>query len=334
MGNLLRVLNDKGHVPKVNLFVDFEKAQPTETEQKVYDKVAVILERAPNIISDLQSYQGAGEQIREAISKPSSEDYQEKAWSAVCPLVMQLKTFYEFCTELETALTSILTVLCSADMTAMAHLETHQALTKQLAEILDFSLKFDDLKMNNPSIQNDFSYYRRTMSRKRLESSDLRSAGASSSSLDGEVEMRDDVANRMSLFYAHPTPLLNALSTATKKFVEMHVDLPLENTTDCLSMMACVCRVMTENPAYHSRFENEETLYFCLRVMVGVIILYDHVHPVGAFAKNAPIDIHKSVKVLKDHSKKTDGLLNALRFNTKHFNDEQTPKSTKTLLSS
>ena len=24
MGNLLRVLNDKGHVPKVNLFVDFE----------------------------------------------------------------------------------------------------------------------------------------------------------------------------------------------------------------------------------------------------------------------------------------------------------------------
>ena len=39
---------------------------------------------------------------------------------------MQLKTFYEFCAELETALTSILTVLCSADMTAMAHLETHQ----------------------------------------------------------------------------------------------------------------------------------------------------------------------------------------------------------------
>lgn len=26
-------------------------------------------------------------------------------------------------------------------------------------------------------------------------------------------------------------------------------------------------------------------------VQVGVIILYDHVHPVGAFAKNAPIDV-------------------------------------------
>jgi len=30
---------------------------------------------------------------------------------------------------------------------------------------------------------------------------------------------------------------------------------------------------------------------FCLRVMVGVIILYDHVHPVGAFAKTSPIDV-------------------------------------------
>ena len=26
-------------------------------------------------------------------------------------------------------------------------------------------------------------------------------------------------------------------------------------------------------------------------LQVGVIILYDHVHPVGAFAKNAPIDV-------------------------------------------
>ena len=43
------------------------EAQPTETEKKVYDEVAVVLERAPSIIADLQKYQGAGEQIREVI---------------------------------------------------------------------------------------------------------------------------------------------------------------------------------------------------------------------------------------------------------------------------
>jgi len=42
---------------------------------------------------------------------------------------------------------------------------------------------------------------------------------------------------------------------------------------------------------YRSKFANEETVMFCLRVMVGVIILYDHVHPVGAFAKTSPIDV-------------------------------------------
>ena len=42
---------------------------------------------------------------------------------------------------------------------------------------------------------------------------------------------------------------------------------------------------------YSSRFECEDTAVFCLRVMVGVIILYDHVHPVGAFAKKAAIDV-------------------------------------------
>ena len=35
----------------------------------------------------------------------------------------------------------------------------------------------------------------------------------------------------------------------------------------------------------------DETKMFCLRVMVGVIILYDHVKPTGAFMKNSGIDV-------------------------------------------
>ncbi len=36
---------------------------------------------------------------------------------------------------------------------------------------------------------------------------------------------------------------------------------------------------------------------FCLRVMVGVIILYDHVHPIGAFNKASTVDV--STYILK-----------------------------------
>ncbi len=46
--------------------------------------------------------------------------------------------------------------------------EKYQASAYQLANILNFALQFDLTKMSNPSIQNDFSYYRRTVSKMRI----------------------------------------------------------------------------------------------------------------------------------------------------------------------
>jgi len=44
---------------------------------------------------------------------------------------------------------NLLSVLCSNDMTARQHLESQQALFHQFAKIIDFTLKFDDLKVNS-----------------------------------------------------------------------------------------------------------------------------------------------------------------------------------------
>ncbi|CAI8043381.1 CYFIP-related Rac1 interactor B [Geodia barretti] len=288
MGNLLRVLNDRGSVPKVDFFVDFETAEPTPEEGEVHRKVATVLDRAPDILADLHGYKGAGEHIREAISNSKSEKHQDVAWKAVCPSVILLKKFYEFALELETALCDLLTVLCSPDMPAIQHLEKQQAITKQFAEILHFTLSFDDLKMTSPAIQNDFSYYRRTLNRRRMEDT-----SAAVAELSDGVDLPDDVANRMSLFYANPTPMLNTLSGAAEKLLQENPSLTLDNMTNCFSAMASVCRVISDNPQYTSRFQSEETQLFCLRVMVGVIILYDHVHPVGAFAVKAAIDVRR-----------------------------------------
>ncbi|KGL85298.1 Protein FAM49B, partial [Tinamus guttatus] len=178
-------------------------------------------------------------------------------------------------------------------------------------------------QMTNPAIQNDFSYYRRTLSRNRLNNLQL----------EAESEVSNEMANRMSLFYAEATPMLKTLSNATTKFVSENKTLPIEDTTDCLSTMACVCRVMLETPEYRSRFTNTETLLFCMRVMVGVIILYDHVHPVGAFAKTSKIDMKGCIKVLKEQpSNSTEGLLNALRYTTRHLHDDTTSKQICSLL--
>jgi hypothetical protein len=45
------------------------------------------------------------------------------------------------------------------------------------------------------------------------------------------------------------------------------------------------------NAGLIQRYRREETQSFVLRVMVGLVILYDHVHPVGAFVKCADVDV-------------------------------------------
>ncbi|XP_040210899.1 CYFIP-related Rac1 interactor B isoform X1 [Rana temporaria] len=337
MGNLLKVLTCTDLEQGPNFFLDFENAQPSESEKDVYNQVNVVLKDAEGILDDLQSYRGAGLEIREAIQHATDEKLQEKAWGAVVPLVGKLKKFYEFSQRLggfplssfprdttgEAALRGLLGALTSTPYSPTQHLEREQALAKQFAEILHFTLRFDELKMTNPAIQNDFSYYRRTLSRMRINNVPA----------EGENEVNNELANRMSLFYAEATPMLKTLSDATTKFVSENKNLPIENTTDSLSTMASVCRVMLETPEYKSRFTNEETVSFCLRVMVGVIILYDHVHPVGAFAKTSKIDMKGCIKVLKEQPPNSvEGLLNALRYTTKHLNDESTSKQIKAML--
>ncbi|ELW72004.1 Protein FAM49A [Tupaia chinensis] len=322
MGNLLKVLTREiENYP--HFFLDFENAQPTEGEREIWNQISAVLQDSESILTDLQAYKGAGPEIRDAIQNPNDIQLQEKAWNAVCPLVVRLKRFYEFSIRLEKALQSLLESLTCPPYTPTQHLEREQALAKEFAEILHFTLRFDELKMRNPAIQNDFSYYRRTISRNRINNMHL----------DIENEVNNEMANRMSLFYAEATPMLKTLSNATMHFVSENKTLPIENTTDCLSTMTSVCKVMLETPEYRSRFTSEETLMFCMRVMVGVIILYDHVHPVGAFCKTSKIDMKGCIKVLKEQAPDSvEGLLNALRFTTKHLNDESTSKQIRAML--
>lgn len=81
---------------------------------------------------------------------------------------------------------------------------------KQLAEILEFVLKFDEHKMKTPAIQNDFSYYRRTVTRASLTRPDDEAK---------DLVVGNELANRMSLFYAHATPMLRVLNQATSSFL-------------------------------------------------------------------------------------------------------------------
>ena len=44
---------------------------------------------------------------------------------------------------------------------------------------------------------------------------------------------------------------------------------------------------MLDTPNLRQRITQKETERFILRVMVALVILYDHIHPTGAFAKGS-----------------------------------------------
>lgn len=295
--------------------IDFEKAVPqTDAEKEIHANVSAVLNKGPNILERLSSYQGCEDFIRKAITNPGPET-EEAAWEAVLPAVDELKQFYDFSLELEEVFPKLLVALCKTD--PKANLANLQSLAKQLANVFDFVLRFDDLKMVNPAIQNDFSYYRRTLNRMKLSKKDL------------NISIRDELANRMSLFFAYPTPMMNVINETTVKFLSQGEGVPRENVTNALATMANICQEMVEKKT----FENTDTNMFCLRSMTGSIILFDHLHATGAFSRKSPIHIKGCITVLRNiNGPAKDGLLNALRFTTIHLNDPDTPANIRHLL--
>jgi hypothetical protein len=313
MGKIIGALSSGGKEPQ-DLFLDFENAQPSEEEREIHSTVAGCLDKGPVILDRLFKYDGCEEYIRKAITTPG-EETEEAAWNAVLPAVDQLQEFYDFSLELEACFPKLLVALCKND--PKDSLANQQALAKQLADVFDFVLRFDDAKMVNPAIQNDFSYYRRTLNRMKLSKKDL------------NIKIRDELANRMSLFFAYPTPMMKVLSETTVKFLASDSSVPRDNVTTALATMANVCHEMVQQ----KKFESDSTNMFCLRAMTGAIILFDHLHAQGAFVKKSPINIKGCIAVLKGYTASpTDGLLNALRFTTIHLNDPETPSSIKQLL--
>lgn len=92
--------------------------------------------------------------------------------------------------------------------------------------------------MTTPAIQNDLSYYRRALSRHRIDDSPTSPGGPFSPLMSTEeTPVSSELANCMSLFYAQATPMLRVLSDSTCKFVSEHKEIDVQQTTETLGTM-------------------------------------------------------------------------------------------------
>jgi len=317
MGSLVSILQNTNE-NNPDILLDFENPRPIPEEEQLYHYVVELLNRSNAILQSLRQYTGCGELIRKAISNPSPQT-EEDAWNGLCPSAVKLKKYYEFSQRIEDIFPRILYVLCNGNI--IQNLERYQATTRKLADLLNFVLQFDDLKMTNPSIQNDFSYYRRLLSRVKNNHKINKQ----------NVPVNDELANRMSLFYAYSTPMFKAITDSTLAFVSpsSKSNISAAQVGECLSLITYICY----NAVSKYRVQSQPMISFCLRVMVGCIILFDHIDPEGAFVKNSKINIKGCIRLIQGSAGvDADSLLNTLRFTSKHLNDETTPKSIKNLL--
>ena len=70
-----------------------------------------------------------------------------------------------------------------------------------------------------------------------------------------------------------------------------------------------------------------------LRVMTGCCLIYDSVIPIGAFNPKGKFNMIECVRALQSFDQEEVTLLiNSIKYASKHFNDDDTPKNIKVLL--
>jgi len=288
--------------------MDFKNDEVLDAERELYDQVQTLLDEGKAVLDQLERYQDCGPSIRKALSNPSQENERE-AFGMVKANVDIINGFYQFSKRAEKLFPQMLKNLAKDD--EKSSIQQYQATSHRIADVLDFVLKFDELKMLRPGLQNDFSYYRRSLG-KHMQDKDL--------------TVRDDEASFISLFIAQPIPMMTAVARATTELMnespQFHSHVP-----KVLATISNVCLHVVKKGDQEAAMN-----LMCVRAMVGSIVLFDHVSAEGAFVKRSGINVRQAVQLLVKEYSDQQALLNAIRYSAPHFSDDSTPSAITNML--
>jgi len=255
----------------------------------------------------IEEYKGCQDLARKAMATPTKEN-EIAAFQGLLAAVDDISIFYHQTKSLEVNLPKLWGALCETKESKQT-LADQQALARQLADLFDFALRFDQTRMMRPNLSNDFSYYRRLLPK---------------FSKNPEIKVKDDEAAGMALFTADHIPMMSCLAKATQRYVD---DVRSEEgVLRVLATMANSCMKMIRS----KKFTKRDTNLFCARSMTGAIVLYDHIAPEpGVFGKRSLVQVRNCVMLLKKDFPLQTALINAIRYSTKNFS--QAPQALQDL---
>ncbi|KAJ1951253.1 hypothetical protein FBU59_000267 [Linderina macrospora] len=163
----------------------------------------------------------------------------------------------------------------------ISNINRNRGLSRSFADMMQYAFDFDALKSSIPAIQNDFSYYRRTLSRlQKSQDPAIR-----------ECVISNDVSNHMSLFYAYHNPLVKSVVDAASKYV--NESGTSQHVLECLSALAA-----GSFNAIKQRKVDDAKL--CVQVLVTCCILYDWISPQGVNGPQSAIDARAVLQLVRE----------------------------------
>lgn len=273
-------------------------------EPKVHTESNEILLRCTEQLSVVKSYTSPKDIIVKALSSPSDLDVQREALQGVSSNVAHIKQFYVLAKDLGPMMKTLLCQINSEDK-----LLDCEALARRFAKMAIFALEFDQGKMKNAEIQNDFSFFKRTLAKFSSPSDEDYGTG-----IDKETMMS------LSLFLPKTSPMLSHVASILKDD---------QDKAACASALASIANVSSEMVKF-KRVDDEESVFEYLKLITSAVILYDLVAARGAFAAGTQVKIKQCIQVLVD-SEKVE-LVNCIKFLTPNFKSNTTPSRISAML--
>lgn len=297
MGNLIGGRRANGFV------IDFETTTLSGSESKEtqasYKACESLISNQEGLIALISDYKGCKELARIAMSTPTREN-EQAAFEGLLLAVESIKQFFDYAMQLNDVACGLIQQL------ARAPLSENPALAVQLGKFLDFALQFDEMRMMQPNLSNDFSYYRRLLPKFYRHE---------------RVTIKDEDASSMAMFTAEHIPMLSQLTKAINRAQE---NLSSEGKERALAVqhmlasMANSCKQMLQSGKYKGK---ERTALLTARSMTGALVLYDLLGPTSVFSKRSLVATRDCIVVLKAEFPQQFGLFNAIKYSTKTFSN-------------
>jgi len=291
-----------------NYTPDFQNPQIDSPYQKTYDEVTEKLSKSRELIEEVSNYRSNQNDIRQTMTNPSAEN-KKMLFEKLGKRVERLKAFYNFCKEdVVTMFQELRRILARVEEEKLEDeekLKRQEVWSKLLAELISFVLQWDQHKMREPALLNDYSYYKREFVKLRA------------SLPPEECEEFLQLAGVLSFWLAQSMPMCKMLGESLKD----------DNSRKLLRDISAFCCSLVKNEKFTgSESQCRENEILCLRCAVGCIILYDRASEgMGAFASKT-FETKTICKTLATYAERRgysselcDNLKNVIRYGSQSF---------------